>query len=510
MRLIRLALLFTCILCLSSVKAQIVLDLTKGEYYLPNLSELQKQELIIKYVQEKTKGKVPNTSEELYPHLYKNTTKDYLALIRGTSADPANAFKDYSKTEYMKPRNSNPGTPSVSSALHNNQLSIQERNRLSIEADMKAYEDQKANQQKILDEANKEFGPEVNYHLGLHTGSAVDPYVKAYNEIDSMMKGSQKIDFLKAVWVVENAADPSLSWHEFNSMFQDGLQIITQLMRKDKLLPNDNLAKLMSIYKFMSDTTSVFIASKEKNVVSKPMIYDYEDYGGKNDPTKVFVSKLLRTGTGQCMSLPMLYYLYAKALNADANIAFAPEHSYITFKDRLGNEQSIELTGRMFTTSDFYWQSGFIKTEQVKSGIYLTPMSEKETLSYLLTTLCKTYVKKFGVDNRLFEMASTAKEHHPNSLSANMLLFGYSNELWKHVKRQYEVYGSSEIDLQNDETAQTIKRNKEEAYNYLMKNLGYSKMPDWAYEKWLKGVNELANQKKHIVKRRQLEQQLNK
>jgi hypothetical protein len=210
------------------------------------------------------------------------------------------------------------------------------------------------------------------------------------------------------------------------------------------------------------------------------------------------------------MSLPMLYYLFAKALKADVNIAFAPQHSYITFKDNLGNFQNIELTGRIFTTTDFHWSSGFIKAEQVKSGIYLNPITERETIAYLLTTLNLTYIKSFGTDDRAFDMALTARKYFPKSLTANMILTGYNHELWKQVLRQYEVLGLSETQLSNDETAQAIKRSKEESLNYLLRDLGYAEMPDWAYQKWLDGVNELSNKKQHSVKKRQLEQQLRK
>lgn len=482
--------------------AQVIPDLTTGDHFRPYLTEDQKQEQIIQ-----SQKAYPKTSEELNPHLYQYTNQDYLAPIRGTSADPANAIRNYTHTGLIKP--SVPSGSILPTSVYNNNLSIQQRNLAVIEADMVAYEAQKEQREQLVQKALNELGPTITYHLGHHNSTAVDRYVQAFTELKGMLNGSQRIDFLKAVWLVEGAADPTLSWEEFNSMFQHGLQIITELMRQDKLLSSDNLAKLMTIYKFMADTTKVFVAAKERTIVSKPLLYDYEDYAGEKDPTKVFVSKLLRTGTGQCMSLPMLYYLYAKALRADASLAFAPEHSYITFRDNFGNWQSIELTGRMFTTTDFYWQTGFIKTEQVKSGIYLTPLTEKETLAYLLTTLAKTYVKTFGVDNRLLEMAILAKEHHPNSLSANMLIVGYSHELWKHVVRQYQINGLSEAQLQNDEDAQAIKKNKEEAYDHLMRNLGYSKIPDWAYKAWLNSVNELANQRQHIVKRRQLEQQLN-
>jgi hypothetical protein len=489
--------------------AQVIPDLITGDHFLTNLTEQQKQELIIKSFREKTDGEVLQTSEELHPNLYKYTNEDYLAPIKGTLADPANAFTDYSKTEYMKsPSNSNQAASVIIPAMYNNQLSVQERNRLQVEADIAAHETLMLSQQRILEEANKEFAPEVSYRLGLHNGPAINRYTKAYSELESMLSGAQKIDFLKAVWLVESALDPSLSWEEFNGMFQNGVQVISQLMIQDKVSLNDNLSKIMSIYKYMADTTKVYIQAKEKTIVSKPMLYDYEDFAGKEDITKVFVSKLLRTGTGQCMSLPMLFYLYAKAFDAEAHIAFAPQHSYVTFKDKLGNWQNIELTGRMFISTDFHWQSGFITTEQVKSGIYLRPCSEKETIAYLMTTLALTYVKKVGTDERVLQMANTAKQYAPKNLTAHMIYAGYYKDLWTNILRQYDMFRLSEEKFNGDEQAKAVKLKAELAVQYIKKDLGWKEMPDWAYKRWLDGVNELANRDQHIVRRRQLEQQL--
>jgi hypothetical protein len=107
-------------------------------------------------------------------------------------------------------------------------------------------------------------------------------------------------------------------------------------------------------------------------------------------------------------------------------------------------------------------------------------------------------------------MGSTARNHFPNSLTANMILTGYNIELWKHVQRQFIIYGLSQDKLNNDEKAQTIKRNREAALNHIYKDLGWAKMPDWAYKRWLDGVNQLANKKQHLVRKRQLEQQFKK
>jgi hypothetical protein len=491
-----------------TLKAQVIPDLVTGDNYRPYLTEDQKRQEIFKAPKSKT-------SQELYPDLYKyqNQNQDNLDKLikQGLIPDPNATFQNQAKIGFNSTATptAQQTTYGIPKGVYEPGLTIQQRNQMMIEADMAAYETQKRQQEQLVSQALNEFGPTINYNLGVHS-KGVDRFIKAFSELQGMLNGTQKIDFLKAVYLVESSHDVSLTWEEFNKMFQSNLQIIMQLMKQDKLSPTDNLSKIMATYKFMADTTSVYMAAKEKNVVSKPMLYDFEDFAGKQDITKVFVSKLLRTGTGQCMSLPMLYYLFAKALGAEVNLAFAPQHSYIMFKDKENVWQNIELTGRIFTTNDFNWQSGFIKMEQVKSGIYMRPISEKETIAHLLTTLAITYARTFGTDDRVLEMALVANEHAPNDITSNMIMTGYANELWKNVQRQYQVYNLPVVQLTNDERAQEIKQTRDNLLNHLYKDLGWSKIPDAAYKQWLDGVNELALKRQHIVRRRQLEQQLNR
>jgi len=491
-----------------NANGQVVPNLFTTDNYRPYLTEEQKRNAIFKAPKAKT-------SQELHPELYKYQSQnqnDLDQLIKqGLIPNPNDAFKNQAQIGFNK--QTNPTTPNINYGIpkgaYEPGLSIQQRNQMMVEADMKAYEEQKIRSQQILDEAYKElYTPTISYTLGLHSGPKVDKYVNAYAELEAMLNGKQKIDFLRAVWLVESAHDESLTWKGFNGMFQDGVDVISALMVQDKVNPNDNLSEIMAIYKYMADTTKVFIKAKEKNVVSKPMLYDFDDYAGKKDITKVFVSKLLRTGTGQCMSLPMLYYLYAKTFGADVNIAYAPQHTYITFKDDLGDWQNIELTGRMFIATDFHWQSGFINSQQVQSGIYLRPSTEKETIAELLTTLALTYVKTIGSDERLLQMAETAKQYFPKSLAANMIYAGYYKDLYLNILRQYEVYRINEDKFNNDEQRKQIEQQAFNAVRYVKKDLGFTEIPDFAYKKWLDGVNESARRQQHIVKRRQLEQQI--
>jgi hypothetical protein len=504
---IRWTLTTILILVLLKASGQVVPNLLSTDNFRPYLTEEQKRQDIFK----------AKTSKELHPELYKNQNKvdeDLAKLIRmGLIPDPNEAMKNQVRIGFNQP-DPTPKIPSVYDGLHpiireslrEQEFATQQRNQATIDA-MTA---QQMRSQQILEEAYKEFTPTIDYTLGLHRGERVDRFVKAYNELESMLSGKQKIDFVRAVWLVESAHDESLSWEEFNGLFQNGVDIISALMVQDKVDPKDNLSKIMTIYKYMADTTKVRVTAREKPVISKPMLYDYEDYGGKQDIAKVFVSKLMRTGSGQCMSLPMLYYLYAKTFGADAYIAFAPQHSYITFQDKLGNWENIELTAPMFIATDFHWGSGFISAEQAKSGIYLRPSTEKETLTYLLTTLAITYARNFGTDERNLQMAETAKQYFPKNLTANMIYAGYYKDLYWNVVRQYEVHKISKDKFDNDEQAKAIEQRALSEIQYLKKDLGWEEIPDWAYKKWLDGVNESARRKQHLVKRRQLEQQLNR
>lgn len=483
--------------------AQVIPNLLSTDTYRPYLTENQKREEF----QSMMKKGSPRTSEELYPELYKYKNKDPLSPLKGTSIDPGNAFADYSKNAVVETTSIMPFSGSNGSApsTYQNQMAM-------VEADMAAYQARKEKAMQIIDEAiSTSFIPKIKYNLGLHNGTAVERFEEAYSQLHNMLMDKQEIDFAKAVFLVESAYDQSLTWKEFSEMFNSAKTTIERLLVQDGLDPKDNMAKIMSTFKYMADTTEVYFSELEKPVITQPLLYDYEDFAGKKDATKVFVSKLLRTGTGQCMSLPMLYYMLAQSLGAkDVHIALAPEHSFIMFKDKVGNWNNIELTGRVFTTDDFQWQSGFVKANQVKSGIYLKPLTEKETIAYLLTTLTLTYIKSFGQDERSFEMAIMAKDYFPNSLTANLIIAAYYKDLFNNVLRQYSTYNLTQQALDNDKDAQLINRLRNEAVEYVFQDLGYAKIPDWHYEAWLSGVKEAAKVQQHLVKRRQLEQQINR
>jgi len=61
----------------------------------------------------------------------------------------------------------------------------------------------------------------------------------------------------------------------------------------------------------------------------RPYVYDFDDFMGDKDWTKQFVTKLMRTHTGNCHSLPYLYKILCEEIGAKASLVLGPNHVYI-------------------------------------------------------------------------------------------------------------------------------------------------------------------------------------
>ena len=89
---------------------------------------------------------------------------------------------------------------------------------------------------------------------------------------------------------------------------------------------------------------------------NKPFSNDFEDFTGTDDYTKQFVTKVKRTHTGQCRSLPMCYKILAEEIGAEAYLAQAPNHLYIKHLGEDNKWVNVELTNgyqRLYGYNEF-------------------------------------------------------------------------------------------------------------------------------------------------------------
>ncbi|WP_394678713.1 hypothetical protein [uncultured Sphingobacterium sp.] len=354
------------------------------------------------------------------------------------------------------------------------------------------------------DEINKEVDRQMamireesyvkNYMLtSLSDRKGTDSYYRAF---DNLMKfDPDSYSITDAVFLVENAYNNND--RNFQSAYQTQIQkatnMIRQQMKRSVIDDSDNVAKNLAIFRYFAQDTK-----QNGKVIHKAIKYDFEDYMGAKDYSKMFVSKLMKTNTGQCHSMPLLYLMLAEQIGAEAFLVVSPNHSYIRFKDGDGEVLSVELTNGMFSANSFVLNSGYIKAEALKNKLYMQNLSKREVLSQTYVDLASGYIHKFGYDEFVAKVLGKALELDPNNINAT---------LWKSNTDQMrfmQACNRVNIDPENKEQLQKIRNYPplesqfleiKAGFDYIDQS-GFAQMPAEQYEQWLGSLQTTENRQK--------------
>lgn len=297
-------------------------------------------------------------------------------------------------------------------------------------------------------------------------------------------------------FLIENAFfENKLDKNEFDKAITNSRQFLIAKMKELGYDRKSNAAKNFMLFQFFSETLQLK-DSKEKHL---PFQYDFEDYMGIHNYSKMFVTKLIRTGSGQCHSMPLLYLILAEEIGAEAYLALSPNHSYIRFPDDKGKWYTVELTNGMFSTESYILQSGYVKSEALQNRIYMENLTKKELLSKQLSDLAEGYIHKFGYDEFAQEIINKALELYPNSISAHMINANLATARVKYVVYQLGIDTSDarqrEKILQYPKGVQLLKQMHR--HYVLIDNLGYEHMPEAAYQQWLQSMKDEKQKKEN-------------
>ena len=194
----------------------------------------------------------------------------------------------------------------------------------------------------------------------------------------------------------------------------------------------------------------------------------------------------MQTHSGQCRSLPMYYKVLAETLGAEAYIAYAPAHVFIRYRneDKMYPEEwvNVELTTHQITPEFFYKEHFEISDKAIENKIYLTPLTDRETVAAQLADLAFGYWNKFKCYDE-FTRCCTEKslEYYPQHPKACIIL-GKSLDaaLVKHLKEN----GHKE-----DACTRQIEAQSAALYEKL-KALGWEDMSEELHDKLEKGNEE--------------------
>jgi hypothetical protein len=319
-------------------------------------------------------------------------------------------------------------------------------------------------------------------------------YTKAYDRINKMLSGEEPLSFVNAVFSTEDAYyEGKLNTDIFNQKLEILLQMITYISNpnlieyegKDK----DFITQHAAIFRVMTD--SVFIAiDSATTLIHLPYVYNFEDAWGHDDWTKMFVSKLMVTGNGNCHSLPYLYKILADELGVPCHLAFAPNHIYIKIYSQKTGWYNTELTSATFPIDAWIMASGYVTLDAIQNGLYMDTLGNKQSVANCLVDLAQGYQRKYSKENPEFviKCCNTALKYHPANVNAMLTKseaqkFYIQLQMKKHnIKKPQDIFSDNEIKAMYAEMEKTYVK---------LYELGYRRMPEEMYLQW---INLLKNE----------------
>lgn len=383
-------------------------------------------------------------------------------------------------------------------------FSVYEQDRKQVEIEERRK--QQANQ--LIQEAIQAAENAKRFELPNHEHKEKAKYYKkAFNELIKMDVDSFSLK--KAVFITENAFyEEKENYDEFDKIIKQTGSFLREKMQELNYDTNSNLAKNLILFQFFSDTLEI----KSKDLKHLPIQYDFNDFWGRKDWSKMFVTKLIRTGKGQCHSLPLLYLMLAKEIDAEAYLSTSPNHFYIKFQDEKKKWYNVELTNHMFTADSFVSQNGYITSEALLNGLYMGELSNKGLMSQIIGDLAMGYTRKFGYDTFAKKMIDKAEKLNPNNIGIIQLNSNYMTIKFEHVAHQLGINPRDKNDLQNIRFypfAVDLLNQTNALYNKI-DDLGHKEMPAEQYESWLSSLKEKKQEQNHNELKKRIKLKVNK
>jgi regulator of sirC expression with transglutaminase-like and TPR domain len=166
----------------------------------------------------------------------------------------------------------------------------------------------------------------------------------------------------------------------------------------------------------------------------RPFQYDMQDPSGRKIQNKLLPT-YLATRRGNCISMPFLFIVLGQRLGLDVTAATAPEHVFVKFRDETGNWFNLETTSGAGFTSDAWIQKNMPMTPQaLANGIYMRPLTKKETIAEILVTLMEWY-RQQGQDEACIALANLLLAQDPKDVEA---MLNMSSAYYGMIRREFE------------------------------------------------------------------------
>jgi len=392
-----------------------------------------------------------------------------------------------------------PAVPTPGALMQQQQEQIRQQNQALQDQAEQLAGYQRQGQQDIED-AQQEFASRELVRQQAYAANK-QLYETGFLQLKGMLDGSIRYDLKRAVFLTENMF---MNGQYDYGKFKEEIANLVQLCRglaADSAQPNP-AARFLALHRLMTDTVRVQYAGQ---VVSahQPFTYDFEDFRGQEDWTKMFVTKLLATNTGQCNSMPLLYKLVADELGVKTYISMAPNHTYIQVQDNRGQLHSYETTNGHFTTFSYYMSTGYVKAPALKQRTYLDTLTRNELLACRLFDLASGYTLRHGSDAFVDKCVALGLRYYPHSVQGRMIMH---NAALTTFLKAWVAAGKPPKEQAPQLPALKPLWAGVEKWRRAVNELGHEEMPPEKYAAWLRGVDAEKNRVGNLKAARQFEQ----
>ncbi|MBK7882545.1 MAG: hypothetical protein IPJ81_00905 [Chitinophagaceae bacterium] len=382
--------------------------------------------------------------------------------------------------------------------FYQNSTIAEQNSRAMAEADKMIYNElNKENQAAFIQKELAEAGLYDKQRL-----EATKSYRNSFTQLNALNPDSFSI--AKAIYLVENAFYKNqFSYEQFENAIQNRAELVKQILKREHIDPNNNLALNYGIQKLFSQANRYFNPKTKQTIDIPPLQYDFDDYMGEKDYRQLLVTKVIQTGKGQCHSMPLIYLAVAEQLGAKAYLSLAPQHSFIQFFDEQNNRLCFETTNGSLVSQNWLLQSGFINAAALKNKTYLDTLSQKKLFAQCLSDLLLSYLNNFGYDDFAEQVQQKIEQLDANNLTVKLIT---SNLKTHEAMNKIKAVGSPPVQqLPDHPEAYQAYLQMHESYKQV-DDLGYQEMPKEAYQAWRKTIEKEKKQQRT----KELQQQMQK
>jgi regulator of sirC expression with transglutaminase-like and TPR domain len=234
-------------------------------------------------------------------------------------------------------------------------------------------------------------------------GKSVD--LKAAQQIHHILKQpEQDIDLGQTKLTIDKHIDPSID-------IQANLQKVDAIVNKIRAMPEFGVSsesKLSALKRYLYE-------AGEWNG-NQPYRYDLDDPLGTKISNKL-LSNYLVSKKGNCVTMPFLFIILGQRLGLDVTAASAPLHVFVKYRDEAGTWYNLEATSGANPTRDVWYRQQLPMSDRaVVNGVYLQPLTKKETVALMAKTLTERYVDQHEFE-KVITLSDLILEYYPKDVS---------------------------------------------------------------------------------------------